>query len=157
MVAGAEGVADDGVLADADQAAGLADADAFLEVGQDRGGLVVGQAAAEERGALALGEAGLAGLAVQQAALVAAVAAADGEVAAAAPAVVGAVGVLAAEATQVVVHGAVLQGGRAGCRSAAVVIENACRAFNPTGTPPGFAGPELHDDMRHGSLLRFLT
>ena len=68
MVAGAEGVADDGVLADADQAAGLADADAFLEVGQDRGGLVVGQAAAEERGALALGEAGLAGLAAEQAA-----------------------------------------------------------------------------------------
>src|SRR5205085_4783806 len=61
VVAGAEGVADDGVLADADEAAGLADADALLEVGQDGGGLVGGQAAAEQGRALALGEAGLAG------------------------------------------------------------------------------------------------
>src|SRR5689334_6369573 len=125
VVAGPQGVADDGVLADADQPAGLADADALLEVGQDRGGLVGGQAAAEERGALALGEAGLAGAAVQQAAPLLAVAAAGGEVAVAALAVVGAVGVLAAEAAQVVIHGGVLRGGRAGCRSAAVVLENA--------------------------------
>jgi hypothetical protein len=136
VVAGPQGVADHGVLADADQAAGLADADALLEVGQDGGGLVIGQAAAEQGGALALGEAGLAGAAVQQQAPVPAVAAAGREVAVAALAVVGAVGVLAAEAAEVVVHGEVLQSGRAGCRSAAVVIENAYRAFNPTRTPP---------------------
>src|SRR5262245_62164747 len=65
VVAGAEGVANDGVLADADQTARLADADALLEVGQGRGDLVEGQAATEQGRALALGEAGLAGLAVQ--------------------------------------------------------------------------------------------
>src|SRR5690349_11906012 len=119
VVAGPQGVADDGVLADADEAAGLADADALLEVGQDGGGLVGGQAAAEQGRALALGEAGLAGAAVEQAALLLAVVAADGEVAVAALAVVGAAGVLAAEAAQVVVHGGVLRGGRLGCRSAA--------------------------------------
>src|SRR5207237_6416723 len=46
VVAGPQGVADDGVLAHADEAAGLADADPLLEVGQDGGGLVGGQAAA---------------------------------------------------------------------------------------------------------------
>jgi hypothetical protein len=78
VAAGLEGEADDGVLADPDQAGGLADADALGEVGQDGEGLVGGQAGVEQGRALALGEAGLAGLAVQQAALVLAVAGANG-------------------------------------------------------------------------------
>jgi hypothetical protein len=105
MSPGAEGVADDGVLVDMDQAAGLADAAAVGEVGQDGLGLVVGQSAVEQGRAFAFGEARLAGLAVEESALVLAVPAADGEVALAAMAVGGAVGVLAAKAAQVVVHG----------------------------------------------------
>jgi len=41
--AGLEGQADDGVLVDAREAAGLADADALLEVGEDGDGLVSGR------------------------------------------------------------------------------------------------------------------
>jgi hypothetical protein len=106
VVAGPQGVADHGVFIDADQAAGLSDAAALLEVGEDVEDLSVGEAGVEERGALALGEAVLAGAAGEQAALlVRAVAEGDAEVVAAAAAVVGALGVLAAEAAQVVAHG----------------------------------------------------
>ncbi|MNC92885.1 hypothetical protein D3C83_93960 [compost metagenome] len=73
---------------------------------QERDDLVLRQAGVEQRGALALGEAGLAALAVEQASAVLAVAHADGEVAVVTLAVVGAVAVLAAEGTQVV-HGRV--------------------------------------------------
>jgi len=73
-------------------------------VGEHGQGLVVGKVAAEQGRALAVGEAGLTALAVQQAALVLAVAGADGQVAVAPLAVVGAAGVEAAEAAQVVVH-----------------------------------------------------
>jgi hypothetical protein len=106
MGAGVEGIADDGVLIDPDQACGLADATAFVEVLEDGQGLGVGQAGAEQGGALALGKAALAGATSEQAALRGgAVAEGDAEVAEATQTVVGAVGVLAAEGAQVIVHG----------------------------------------------------
>ncbi len=105
VVPGERGVAGDGILADPDEPAGLTDAAAVGRVGEHGEGLVVGQAAAEERGALALGEPGLARGAVQEAALVLAVAGTDGEIALAPLAVRGALGLEAAEPTQVVVHG----------------------------------------------------
>jgi hypothetical protein len=94
----------DGAAADAGEPSGLADAAAVGHVGQDGPGLVRGQAAVKERGALALGEPGLAGAAVEQPALVLAVAAADTQVAGAALPVVGASGAQAAEASEVI-HG----------------------------------------------------
>ena len=97
MSAGLEGVADDRVLIDAGQAGGLADAAAVLEVLEDGEGFVVGQSCAEQGGALALGEALLAGAASEHAAVVLAVTEGDAEVAPAAQAVVGALGILAAE------------------------------------------------------------
>jgi hypothetical protein len=93
-----------GGAADAGEAAGLADAAAVRDVGEDGLGLAGGQAGVEQRGALALGEARLAGLAVEQPAPVGAVEAADGQVAVAALPGVGAIGVEAAEAAEVVVH-----------------------------------------------------
>jgi len=105
VVAGAEGVADDRVLIDAGQAAGLPDATAFAEVMQDRDDLVVRESSVEQGRALALGEAILAGTAGEHAALlVPAVAESDPEVATAALAVIGAIRVLATEAVEVVVH-----------------------------------------------------
>jgi hypothetical protein len=105
VIAGGASQPDDGIAMGADQAAGLADAVAFGEVLEDGLGLVVGQAAVEQRGPLALGEAGLAGLAVEEADVVAlAVAGADREVAGAAAREQGAFGILAAEAREVV-HG----------------------------------------------------
>ena len=56
-----------GVAVDADQAFGLADAVALDQVLEDRDGLLRGQAGVEQRGALALGEAGVARPAVEQA------------------------------------------------------------------------------------------
>ena len=80
--AGGAGQAADRVLADADQPRRLADAAAVGEVAQDGQELVAGQAAVEQRGALALGEAVLAGAAVEQSVLPGgAVVGADGEVA----------------------------------------------------------------------------
>jgi hypothetical protein len=68
-------------------------------------GLVLGQARAEERGALALGEPGLAGAAVEESMLLGlAVVASDSEIAVCPLAVVGAIRVLATETGQVV-HG----------------------------------------------------
>jgi hypothetical protein len=86
---------------DPDQALGLADAAALAEVGEDGVGDRIVEAAVEQGGALALGEAALARLAVEQAAVVGAVAGADGDVALAAPAVLGAVGIEAAEQLKV--------------------------------------------------------
>jgi hypothetical protein len=106
MVAGAQGQAGDGVLADADQAGGLADAAAVGEVGQDGQEFVLWQVGCEQGCALALGEAGAAGGAVKEAVrVIAAVAHADRESAGMASAVVGAVGVEAAEAAEVVQRG----------------------------------------------------
>jgi hypothetical protein len=105
VIAGGAGQPDDGIAMGADQAAGLADAVALGEVVEDGRGLLLGQAAVEQRGALALGEAGLAGLTVEQPdVVILAVAVADGEVAGVAAAVEGAFGILAAEAREVV-HG----------------------------------------------------
>ena len=106
MLASDQRQPDDGVLVDTDQAAGLADAATFLQMLEDRESFVVGELGAIERGALAFGEAFLAGAAGQDAALlVGSVAEADTQVVATALAVVGTVGVLAAEDFQVV-HGA---------------------------------------------------
>jgi hypothetical protein len=103
MIAGGSGQPDDGIGVGADEAAGLADAVALGEVVEDGRGLLLGHAAVEQRGALALGEAGLAGLAVEQAdVVILAVAVADGQVAGAASAVEGAFGLLAAEAVEIV-------------------------------------------------------
>jgi hypothetical protein len=85
VLAGGTGQSADGVLADADQACRLADAAAVGEVAQDGQELVVRQAAVEQRGALAFGEAVPAGAAVEQPVLPGgAVVAADSEVALAA-------------------------------------------------------------------------
>jgi len=103
MIAGGAGQPDDGIAMDADEAAGLSDAVALGEVLEDGCGLLIGQPAVEQRGALALGEAGLAGLAVEQPdVVVLAVAVADGEVAGVASPVGRAVGILAAEAREIV-------------------------------------------------------
>ncbi len=100
--AGLEGVANNGVLIDARQASGLADATAVLEVLEDGQGLITGQPCAEQGGALALGEALPAGAAGEHAALlIRAVAEGDAEVTPPAEAVVGAGDVLAAEQVQV--------------------------------------------------------
>lgn len=101
--AGPQSIADDRVFIDARQPSGLAHAAAILEVLEDGQGLVVGEADAEEGTAFAFGEAGLAGAADEQAALLGgAVAEADAEVVAAAHAVVRALGVLATKQTEVI-------------------------------------------------------
>jgi hypothetical protein len=90
---------------DADEAPGLPDAVGLGEVMEDGTGLLVGHPAVEKRGALPLGEAGLAGLAIPQAdVVVLAVAVADREVAGIALPVPRTFGVLAAEEGEVV-HG----------------------------------------------------
>jgi hypothetical protein len=95
----------DGIAVDADQPGGRSDAPAFEEVGQDVVGLLGWEVGVEQGRALAFGEAGLAGVAVEQAELILfAVAGADREVSGVALAVARAVGVLAAEACEVV-HG----------------------------------------------------
>src|SRR4051812_37252488 len=110
VLPGGAGQSDDGVAVDADEPPGGADAAPLVEVLEDRQGLLLGQVAAVQRRALALGEAGAAGVAVELAELlVLAEAAADGGVAGVAPAVERAVGVLAAEAREVV-HGVARHG-----------------------------------------------
>lgn len=67
---------------DTDQAFGLTNSVAFVEVLKDRKRLLRGQAGVEQRGALAFREAGLAGLAIEEAdLLMLAVAIADREIA----------------------------------------------------------------------------
>jgi len=106
VAAGEQGLAVDGVLADTDQAGGLADAAAVGEVSEDGQELVAGEPGAEQGRALALGEAGPASAAGEQAVLAAgAVAHADGELSGVAAAVVGAVGVEATEAAEAVQGG----------------------------------------------------
>ena len=103
MGAGPGDEARDSVLAHADQAAGGPGAAALAEMLQDVEGLGIRQSALLQDGPLALGEAVLAAAAVEEPALVRAVAGADGEVAGVAFAVPGAIGVEAAEAGQVTV------------------------------------------------------
>jgi hypothetical protein len=102
MLARQQTVTDDRVLIHADQAAGFADATALGNVGEDGDDFLLRQAGVEQRGALALGKTSLASLAIQQAALLPAVAGTHGEIAVAALAVVGTVRVLAAEGREVV-------------------------------------------------------
>src|SRR5512135_3753214 len=91
-------VAGDRVPMHAHEPLGLADAVALGDVVQDRGDGLLGQAGAEQRGALALGEASLARVAVEQSELLLfAVVAADREVFSAPSALVWAVGIQAAE------------------------------------------------------------
>ncbi len=105
MLAGQGGEADDGVLIDADQPGGLADAAALGEVVQHGQEFVLGELAAEQGGAGAFAEAVPAGAAGEHAPLrVWAVGEGHAEVVPAAFAVAGAVGVGAAEAGEVV-HG----------------------------------------------------
>ena len=103
MLAGGTGEPDDGVTVDTDEPPGGADAAPLVEVLEDCQSLLLGQMAAVQRGALALGEAGPAGVAVElPELLVLAEAAAHGEVAGVAPAVERAVRVLAAVVSEVV-------------------------------------------------------
>jgi hypothetical protein len=82
MLSGRAGQSDDGIAVDADEPPGGADAAPLVEVFEHREGLPLGQMAAVQRRALALREAGAAGVAVEQAELLLlAVAAADREVA----------------------------------------------------------------------------
>jgi hypothetical protein len=104
VVAGQGSQADDGVLVDADQAGGLADAAALGQVVQDGEGLVLGETAVEQGGAGPLGEAVLATAAGEDAAWLGAVAESDAQVVRLALAVGGTLGVGAAKAGQVVVH-----------------------------------------------------
>ena len=111
MLSGDAGQSDDGVGIDADQASCGPDATTLVEVLEYGEGLLLGEVAVEEGRALALGEAVLAGLAVEEADVVElAVAGADREVAGIASAVEGAVSVLATEAGEIV-HGARGPGG----------------------------------------------
>jgi hypothetical protein len=88
MLPGGAGQSDDGVRSDADEAAGLSYAVALGQVVEDGDGGLVGESAAVQGRALALGEAGAAGVAVELSELlVLAVEAADRKVAGVAPAV----------------------------------------------------------------------
>jgi hypothetical protein len=103
MSSGDAGQPPDGVGIDADQASGAADATALVEVLEHGEGLLFREVAVEQRRALALGEAVLAGLAIEQSDVVLlAVAGADREVPGVTRAVEGAFGVLTAEAREVV-------------------------------------------------------
>src|SRR5947209_7355436 len=105
MFAGGAAVAADGIGMDLDQARRLEDAAALGDVVEDRGDLVLGQVGAVQRGALAFGEAGAAGAAIEEAELaLLAEPAGDGEVSGIAAAEVGAAGIQAAESREVV-HG----------------------------------------------------
>ena len=106
VLPGGAGESDDGVAVDADEAPGGSHAAPLVEVFEHREGLLFGQVAAVERGALALGEAGAAGVAVElPELLVLAESAADREVIGVALAEERTVVILAAEAGEVV-HGA---------------------------------------------------
>jgi hypothetical protein len=103
MMTGDAGQSADGVGIDADQASGLADAAAFVEMLKHGESLLLGEMAVEQGCALALGEPILAGVAVEQADVVLrAVAGADREIAGVTAGVEGALGVLTAEAREVV-------------------------------------------------------
>ena len=105
MLSGGEGQSDDGVGLDADEAAGLSDAVALGQMVEDGDGRFLGESAAVQGCALALGEASAAGVAVELAILLGfAVTAADREIASVASAVKRTVGILAAEAVEIV-HG----------------------------------------------------
>jgi hypothetical protein len=95
--------ADDRIAVDLDQASCLSDAAALGEVLKHGAGFLIGQVGVEQRRAVALREAVLTGVAVEQADVVGfAVAVANGEVSRVALAEQAAIGFLAAEASEVV-------------------------------------------------------
>jgi hypothetical protein len=99
MGPGLAAIAGDGLSIDADEPARLSDAVALGDVMEDRDGLLRRQVRAEERGALSLGEAGLAGPAAEHAAgLLGAVAMGNGEISGSPLAVLGAIRIQATEA-----------------------------------------------------------
>jgi hypothetical protein len=101
--AGDPGESHDSITVDANKASGGSHAAAFLEMFEHREGLFFGEMAAIQRGALALGEAGAAGVAVELPELIElAVAAADREVADIALTIELAFRILAAEAGEVI-------------------------------------------------------
>jgi hypothetical protein len=98
VLTGLAGQPHDGVAMDADEPLGLTDPVALDEMLQDGDHLFRGQAGMGQRGALAFGEAGLAGVAIEQSdLLMLTVAVTDREVAGVAPTVEGASLVLTAE------------------------------------------------------------
>jgi hypothetical protein len=112
VFAGQLGQAGDGVAMDVEEASGLPDAAALGEVVEDGAGLLLGQVGVEQGRPLALGEAVLAGVAVEQPDVVLlAVASADREISGVAPSVGGAVGILAAEASEVIHTGSMPKSG----------------------------------------------
>ncbi len=111
MLSGGTGQSDDGIGGDADEARRLSDAIVLGQMVEDSDGGLVGESAAEQRCALAFGEAGAAGVAIEQPELfLAAVAGADRKVTGITSAVEHTVGILATEAGEVV-HGARGPGG----------------------------------------------
>jgi hypothetical protein len=102
MLTGQEGQARDGILVDPHQPSSLADATAFGQMLQDGQDLVVRELGVEQRGALELGEPGLADFAVEQPMASFAEVIDDEDVPLAPSAVPVAVGILAAEASEVV-------------------------------------------------------
>jgi hypothetical protein len=105
VTSGGTGQSDDGVAMDTDEPLGLSDAVALGQMVEHGVCLVFGEPTIEQGCALALGEAGLARVAVEQTDVVLlAVAFADREVSGVPSPIEGAVGVLAAEAREVV-HG----------------------------------------------------
>ena len=76
-----DGIADDGVLADADEAGRLANATAIGEMFEKRQDFFGGQAGGEQRSTFEFGEALVTGATVKQASLSRAIVAADGEIA----------------------------------------------------------------------------
>jgi hypothetical protein len=103
MLTGGSSESHDGIAVDADEAAGGSHTAALIEMFEHRERRLLGQMAAVQRRALAFGEAGAAGVAVELSVLLGlAVVSADREIAGIAPAVERAVGILAAEAGEVV-------------------------------------------------------
>src|SRR4051812_33992909 len=103
MLSDDSGQSSDGVGIDADQASGASDTTALVEVLEHGESRLFREVAVEQSRALALGEAVLAGLAVEQSDVaLLAIAGADREVPGVARAVEGALGVLTAEACEVV-------------------------------------------------------
>ena len=92
----------DGVLAHADKSAGLADATALGDMGEEGKNFVLRQVGVRQGSAFSLGKPGLAGLAKEQAALLGTVVSAHSEVAVAAFAVVQTIRILAVEECEVI-------------------------------------------------------
>jgi hypothetical protein len=106
LLAGDQSQPDYRVFVDTHQAAGLADAAAFLQMLEDREGFVLGELAVVQGRTLTFGEAFLAGAAGEDTAfLVGAIAEANPKIVQAAAAVVGTLRILAAEGFEVVHRG----------------------------------------------------